>query len=85
MATLPGNAILGVAPATGESYAFAAKTRMVFDPVTTQTLGPQLLYQMRAKDTGAGFVAWLSNDPSLAYPGVPVGVIVDKQIAARLV
>lgn len=86
MATRVGSEELGVVEGNGDNpFPDSPKGRFV------QKLGNQLLlggspalYKMRARDTGASFVFWLASDPTSAYPGIPVGSIVDKQIAALI-
>lgn len=86
MATRVGSEVLAIVEANGDpALPDSPKGRFV------QKLGNQFLlgggsaiYKMRARDTGAGFVFWISTDATSNYPGIPIGSIVDKQIAATL-
>jgi hypothetical protein len=91
----PAGGVTGAIPSSKGSYGFPVTVKDVskpdLTPVTTvnatNTVGiPRApkTYKMRAKDTGAGFVFWVTTDPNSNYPGTPVGSIVDKQIAAIL-
>lgn len=84
MATRVGSETLGVVEGNGDAaMPDSPKGRFVQKPGANQVLiGSITLYKMRAKDTGASFVFWISADPNANYPGTPVGSIVDKQIAA---
>lgn len=88
MATLPGNVMQVVIPAPGDPAAPAAqKTHPVVFPAYSASLpngAGTRLYQMRAKDTGAGLVSWVTTDPNASYPGVPVGTIIQKEIGSVL-
>lgn len=88
MATLPGNIMVAVvASSTDPASPAAQKTRAVAFPTYSASLpngeGTRI-YQMRAKDTGAGLVSWVTTDPNASYPGVPVGSIIQKEIGSVL-
>lgn len=81
MATRAGFYADGLMPSSSSQ-----KTRKVPWPVVNEPLAgtAAVIYKMRAFDTGATFVFWISADPNASYPGVPIGTITQKQIAAIL-